>query len=227
MSPPAKKYNKRKRNRKGKKAKRTKAKLTRAINGFPLTQLCKHRYVSHGYVPAGSSAGLAAAMAYRTNSIFDPDFSNFGRNGQVSGRDDFALIYGFYQVVSSKIKVTFNAAAIPYVACVRTCNQVGSTSDANAIREDPDVKKKNIKTMNANSMPTTITAYFSARKYAVRGTNPIIQAPVAVGSNAAVDYGFVINTMPFNYTEIVAIQYVQVEVEYTVLWSGRNQQAVD
>lgn len=60
------------------------------------------RYVDTITIDAGSAA--IASHVFRCNSLFDPDLTGTGH--QFLMRDEYALLYGSYRVVSSKIKVT-------------------------------------------------------------------------------------------------------------------------
>lgn len=72
---------------------------------FTKLNYADHRQAASG----GATSGL---QQYRGNGIFDPDFTNTG--GQPRGYDQLALLYQYYRVFASKIKVRYaSATGIP------------------------------------------------------------------------------------------------------------------
>lgn len=84
---------------KAKRKKRRGPRITRMLKQKTTAHL---RYVDVVSVNAGSAA--IASHVFRANSIFDPDFTSTGH--QPLMRDEYALLYASYRVISSKIKVT-------------------------------------------------------------------------------------------------------------------------
>lgn len=74
-------------------------KITRMLKDKNVAHL---RYVDTITIDAGTAA--IASHVFRTNGIFDPDFTSTGH--QPLMRDEWAVAYDQYRVLSSKIKVT-------------------------------------------------------------------------------------------------------------------------
>ncbi len=74
----------------------------RFTNLLTKKQMVKLHYATEQSLNPG--AGAIVAHHYRANSIFDPDFTGVGHQPLL--HDQYALLYGDYRVVSSKITVT-------------------------------------------------------------------------------------------------------------------------
>lgn len=67
--------------------------------GLPITKIVKMRYVQSYTLDPG--IGTVAHQIFRANSIYDPDGTGSGH--QPLGADQWATLYGKYQVIASKI----------------------------------------------------------------------------------------------------------------------------
>ena len=80
-------------------------KITRLLKDKTVAKL---RYVDTISINPGSAA--IASHVFRANSIFDPDSTGTGH--QPLMRDEYALLYDNYRVISSKIKVTLVTSGV-------------------------------------------------------------------------------------------------------------------
>jgi len=74
-------------------------------NPFPLQQIVKMRYCCTQQLNA--SAGGSDKWIFCANNIFDPDQTGAGH--QPYGHDTWQLVYNHYEVIKSRISVTFTA----------------------------------------------------------------------------------------------------------------------
>jgi len=73
---------------------------------FPARLRCKLRY--NEVVSIDSTVGFPGHALFRANGLYDPNYTGGGH--QPMGRDQLALIYNHYKVVSSVISVTPSSA---------------------------------------------------------------------------------------------------------------------
>jgi len=82
--------------------------------GLPSISHTTHRYVQAGSLSA--SVGSLGIYQFRTNSLFDPDFTSGGH--QPYGFDQFKTYYGTYMVTSSRIAMECISITSPTLAGV-------------------------------------------------------------------------------------------------------------
>nr|WAE42382.1 MAG: capsid protein [Cressdnaviricota sp.] len=118
-------------------------KSSKRFDPFPTMKTVKMRYCDNFVLDAVS--GGPATYSFRTNSIFDPNYTSTGH--QPYGHDQWQAVYNHYEVVASKITVKFLSAASGSAAA---CSVVGiaikddNTYETNfdTIREVKDSKYK-------------------------------------------------------------------------------------
>lgn len=76
-------------------------------NFLPQKALTKIRYCDELAIGSASSLNLRD-WVIRANSIFDPDYSNYGGNGQPLAHDQLATLYNMYRVHACSAKLTFS-----------------------------------------------------------------------------------------------------------------------
>lgn len=89
---------------------------TRSLTPFPESKWVMHKYATRLILPAGT-IGSTQGYVFRANGLYDPDYTGAGH--QPMYRDELALQYDKYTVVSSWIKITFIpdiSNAVPFIA---------------------------------------------------------------------------------------------------------------
>lgn len=91
-------------------------------NFLPQRAMTKIRYCDELSIASASTLNLRD-WVIRANSIFDPDYSNYGGNGQPLAHDQLATLYNEYRVHACKIKATFsNESGVSTRLCVVPTN---------------------------------------------------------------------------------------------------------
>lgn len=140
--------------------------------------LAKLTYVDTITMNPGVSA--IASHTFRANSLFDPDLTGTGH--QPLGRDEYALRYNHYRVVSSTIKVTAIASGVtdsnPALWGVMnspdtTLGYSGATAGT-AIIENPRIKggwkiNGHSDGFSPNAIPSSITVRFNSKQLGPEG----------------------------------------------------------
>lgn len=140
------------------------------IGGFSNSKLVKLRYVST--ISLNPGAGLIARHVFRANSLYDPDSSSVGH--QPSNFDRWMQNYDHFTVLGSKFKAVYT----PVVATTVTPGRVGlllsdtgtvvagMTSVENLLEQPRmNVSSKVVGIPSGNSIPLTISKYFSSKKF--------------------------------------------------------------
>jgi len=81
---------------------------------FKPFQVVRLNYGSN-YTMTCPATGLADEWTFRTNSIYDPDFTFLGK--QPYGRDQIANLYSKYKVMGLEAKITFNDPSADGLFC--------------------------------------------------------------------------------------------------------------
>lgn len=182
--------------------------------GFPDKIISKVRY--HDTEPLVSTVGSLAKYFYRLNSTFDPDLTGVGH--QPMFRDTFAAVYDHYSVISSKVVVKFvNNSAVPYnVGCIIEDDGVASTL-LDTLCEQSHGQHKLIPAITGSISSSTFTVNWDCKS--ILGIDPFTSETykTAVASNPAEDSNLCIWAVPVDAS--TATIYVDVTIEYTVLWT--------
>lgn len=196
--------------------------------GFPRFSYAKLRYVDETYLdpPLG---GAAAAVAYRANSIFDPDQSGVGH--QPMGRDLWAQVYNHYLVIGARCKATFitTGTSGSMVGVGIGVDDNGSVPGVNmyTYMERGLYKTKVVAdTANGNAKTTVVTQSFDAKDWfgGVDVRNYIYTAGAAMTTNPVEDVSFVLYAGEVSGTSDVGRINVCVEIEYYVLMTEPTDQ---
>lgn len=92
------------------------------FNFLPQRALTKIRYCDELAIASASTLNIRD-WVIRANSIFDPDYSNYGGNGQPLAHDQLATLFNEYRVHACKIKATFsNESGVSTRLCVLPSN---------------------------------------------------------------------------------------------------------
>lgn len=88
------------------------------FNFLPQRMMTKIRYCDELAIASASSLNLRD-WVIRANSIFDPDYSNYGGNGQPLAHDQLATLYNEYRVHKCKLTATFsNESGVSTRLCI-------------------------------------------------------------------------------------------------------------
>lgn len=160
-----------------------------------------------------TTPGLAVHYLFRTNSIFDPDFSGVGH--QPGMHDQLALIYEHYRVLRSKIEIVATSpggtGGQAMIGIRRAAVNTTPPTDPELIMEQPDVTSR---------MLTNSLASVKLRKYwnlkTVAKAADADQYNAAFGANPLqVDYFDIFNFNP-DPTVTGSKIPIMVKITYTV-----------
>jgi len=151
--------------------------LGRARTGFPNSIVTKLRY-SDTFEGTGT-AGARFLNVFAANGIFDPDLSGGGH--QPLYHDNYFNLYNHYEVIASKITVTFCAKAtntIPMVCGIVVDDDSSISSQVTTLMEQSgntavvDTDGRNVATLTSNYNGRTYLADSSQLGRTTFGTNP-------------------------------------------------------
>lgn len=95
------------------KRKRRKSSVPRSIPASPNKMVVKFKYAEP--IQLSTTAGLTGVYTFKANDLYDPNHTSTGH--QPYGYDQWALLFGHYTVLQSKISATFmsrqNDSSIP------------------------------------------------------------------------------------------------------------------
>lgn len=133
--------------------------------GMPLRKLVKMRYCDKVSVDAAAS-GDVAHYYFRSNSIFDPDYTGTGH--QPFGHDQWALLYNHYVVLGAKITVKFTNTAngvgdALIVGIMNRSHYDTSTTNLTQITEQNKVRYRTMTPWTGSSR--SMTCKFSTKKF--------------------------------------------------------------
>jgi len=184
--------------------------------GFPRQLVFKHKYCET--VAVASAAGVMANYRFRTNGLFDPNFTQTGH--QPSYYDNLAAIYDHYVVTSSRIVVTAtqNASGAANTVFGVAINDDTSTTPTSIGQygEATDVKMVYLG-LGQSSGPGVVTMNWNAVK--AFGPNPmantsLLGTPTADPSEQQI---FDLFVQAVDQTSSVAVNYL-IYIEYYATW---------
>lgn len=191
----------------------------RPLTPFPNSKLVRHKYVDVVTMSAGGGPGLSTTYQFRTNSMYDPDYTGVGH--QPLFRDEMAAQYKSYTVLYSKIKVTFPLGTNSEFAYLLWADDdTAVPSDANTTQEQHSTR---IERADKRNRPFTLKGYFNAAKWFRTNKAGLLaddQQKVAVGTNpgsGVVKY-YQIYVAPLDTTVTVPATKIRVEMSFITLW---------
>lgn len=163
------------------------------LEGFPVRKLVKLRYVTE--ITINPVLSGFAVHEFRTNSVFDPDFTGVGH--QPMGFDEWASLYERYHVLGSRITVqntlstnSSTNAAYFGVTVYGTTGQLSTTyaGSVTGVLESKLTGRTRVIAGNANNNPISqiLSRKFSSKKFF--GKKDVLDDPdigASVGSNPA------------------------------------------
>lgn len=190
---------------------------------FPKTRMVKLRYITT--IGLDASAGAVSSYGFRSNSIYDPDYS--GTGAQPYYTDQMFASYNKCTVVGSKITITpFGASATgAYTVCGIYRDNDTTARNANLVEilEKPGTKWVGVGDSNQN--PKTLSLTYSARK--THGGKPMSNSTLACTAAADPtdeDFFRVFVGCPTSTTDPGAVT-VLVKIEYTCVFHDRIEPA--
>lgn len=198
---------------------KAKAPLRRALTPFPKTRMVKLRYVTN--VSLDASIGATTSYAFRSNDLYDPDYS--GTGAQPYYFDQLMQMYNKFTVVGSKIMCTPFGSNTTGDAVIfgiyRDNDTTARTANLVESMEAPGTKWIGVGDNNQN--PRRLTLTYSAKK--VHGKNPIANPNLAGTASASPtdqDFFRIFCGSP-NTSQNPGAVYVNVVIEYTALLHDR------
>lgn len=162
------------------------------------------------------SIGQAATYQFRTNSIFDPDYTGVGH--QPLGHDQWALFYNHYCVISSTIRVDFLPSSTAIGGNILCAIRVSPDSGATTIPTTQLLENRQAVTgvLMATGKGCRLRNTYNLKKQfgysAALGTTNSAQ----FGFNPAEDCYYHCSIGPYD-TSVQAQAFLVVKIEYTVL----------
>jgi len=196
------------------------------FGGFPLTSRATLKYCD--VLTVNAPAGLAGGASYRANSIFDPDETGTGH--QPMGYDTFALIYGVYCVLSSRMRITAVASGNTGALCACGIglddDGVIGTPSTSTLIERGGYNYKYYKDSSSCVDPVSVTASFDAtkwfgKKYTVDDPN----MSALIGANAGRSCRYIVFVGPLDASSDLSTTTFSVEIEFDCLFSMPKDQS--
>lgn len=191
----------------------------------PISQnaLVKMRYVETRNI--NPSATIADYLIYRANSVYDPYQGTGG--DQPTGFDQWMLFYNHFNVVGSKITVTFNTTdatdAGNAIGLVSLRDSTTVETDITTLRRQAGAVWKPLTPMGSNRSVQTIKKYFSAKKFfKVKDTNQSEYKGTISGNPSEEAYYHVYVGAGNSRAVDPAVVDVNVTIDYIVLLSERK-----
>lgn len=190
-------------------------------SSLPDRMITKHKFVTQFTLNPG--LGATAWYGFRANGIYDPDYSGAGH--QPLYRDEFAVLYSEYAVISSRIKVTAfpgNAGvstSTAFVCILRTDKTSGLPTGPTHLLECADMHY----TVMGNSAAKSHSVVRHRHSYKDIGLKDYTEGTnlVAVGANPVEDAEyFWVGMAPITGSYDVDATAMVAEIEYTVAWSS-------
>lgn len=193
------------------------------LQPFPKTRMVKLRYITN--ISLDASTGAAASYGFRSNSIYDPDYS--GTGNQPYYTDQMFASYNKCTVVGSKITITpFGATTTGHYTIVGIYRDNDTTArNANLVEilEKPGTKWRGIG--DANQNPRTMSLTYSAKK--THGGKPMSNPDLACTASADPndpDFFRIFVGCPNATTDPGSVTFL-VKIEYTCVFHDRIEPA--
>lgn len=195
------------------------ARLT--LQPFPKTRMVKLRYITN--VDIDASAGAVATYGFRSNSIFDPDYS--GTGNQPYYTDQMFASYNKCTVVGSKITITPFGASNTGTICgiYRDNDTTARTSNLVEVLEKPGTVWRSIGDSTQNKKIMSLT--YSAKK--THGGKPLSNVELyctAAADPVDPDFYRVFVGCPTSTTDPGSVSFL-VKIEYTCVFHDRIEPA--
>lgn len=185
---------------------------------IPKIKYVKLRYCDVIQLDPGSM-DTAVEYRFRSNSIFDPDYSGVGH--QPRYHDTYEAMYENFEVLGSKISARFNTTAgAPMMIGINRDNDT-TTSYANrtALMEDPNSKYKVLP--SNGSKPVWLSCNWSAKK--TLGPNHAVTNLSSFGANPTENQHFVIWAINQYGAEDPGSINIAVTIDYVCRLSERKE----
>lgn len=191
----------------------------------PPRALVKMRYNTPITLDVGVT-GIAAIHAFSCNGCYDPDATGTGH--QPMGFDQWSSFYQRYQVLRSKITVTFFATADPLqrsIVGIRTNAQTTlAYSTAATICETGDVAYAPLTFATGGNNVARVTKHFDARQqFGARGIIGEDALSALITANPSEQYYFIVFAAPASPGDDTPEIDCQVQIEYEVLFSSPRE----
>ncbi len=201
---------------------KAKASLPKSLVPFPRTRMVKLRYVTN--IDLDASAGSVSTWGFRSNSIYDPNYSSGTTpTPKPYYTDQMFASYNKATVVGSKISIIpFGAAATgSYVIAgiYRDDDTTARAANLAEVLEKPGTVWRGIG--DANQQPRTMSMTYSAKK--THGGKPLSNTSLQCSATADPtdsDFFRVFVGCPTAATDPGQVTFM-VRIEYTVVFTDR------
>jgi len=190
---------------------------TTSFNPLGKSYVCKLKYYTTIGINPG--AGVIGDHVFSANGCYDPDITGTGT--QPYGFDQMMLFYNHYTVIGSKCTASMiNNTTLPLFLAV-ALRDAATTYTGDATDEtfmEPGIVKKFTggTTVSAIGSPAYVSKTFSARKFFGKNVGIIPQYQGDTSNNPTEQAYYHVMVAPNITTDNPDIQYVHVEIEYTV-----------
>jgi len=187
---------------------------------FPNYKLCRHKYVEKITIPAASLGGGSRYYSFRSNSMYDPNFTGVGH--QPLYRDEIAAQYGRYIVIASYFKIIIpNESAQQQIWWCFMDEETTPPSSSETLLER--YRYHNTLKLDKRTQPLVLRASFDAKKEYKSTLKGLMSDDVhrtAVGSNPAnmVTRYFHVGSSPLQTTPSLSAIDAIVDVTYVTMW---------
>lgn len=192
--------------------------IPRTLNPFPNSKLVRHNYCDTVTLSGSTAAGLPTGYVFRTNSMYDPDYTGVGH--QPMFRDEMAAQYNFYTVLSSKIQITMiNESTVPVSVALFADDDYNWPATPSTLQEQHRFTKP--QKVDKRIAPLILNGWYNGPKWYKTNRTAFladIQHKTGAGSNPTESKYFNYVVMPHNSSDLVPSQKIHVKMTFVVLW---------
>lgn len=191
------------------------------LQPFPDSRLVRHKYCDTISLSAGTGGGAASTWIFRTNSLYDPDYTGVGH--QPMFHDEMAAQYKTYTVLRSWIRITFpNEANIAQNLYLWADSDVTTPPNHSTLLEQHAPRALGIK-LDAASQPLVLTGWYDLAKWSKTTRAAVLSdddKKTLVGYNPAATHAcyYILQAYPNNPAVTLGAQRCVVQITYEAMW---------
>jgi len=199
--------------------------VPRILNEPPDNQTCRLRYVQNILLTPTALAPLQANV-FRTNDLYDPDFSGTGHQSYF--RDQMFTLYQYARVLSISIKCTCvtDSASVPLMLVLSPLQNISGTADT-VITTASERKGAKSAYITGSSGVKVLSASIGCDKFFGQPSRATLTDTAylqAVGSALAGSYSMWYEIVAYGLSASSQNVYVKVEIEQVARFEQPLQQ---
>ena len=188
---------------------------------FGKSKTVKHRYSAT--LPLNAPVGGCVDHLFLANGLYDPDVTGTGH--QPYAYDQMTALYNQWVVISSKITLTcYNnqSGLLPFWLCValRDENTSLTGTTVEVLRETPGLVQKLLSPGSGAAIGMVDHAYDARKFFNCKDPTDVTNLEGFITTDPDEKAYYHVIICPQNGTDDLAVNVVNVDIEYTVVWTG-------